>query len=283
MVKGAIMDYFDLIDNRATCRFFSDEPIPDDVLNRLLDAAAKAPSGGGFQNTSVIVVTDQDKKDRLAQLSRNQSFIAKAPINLIFCLDHRRTWLISQHEYAPKAPLVDFFELLLGVVDTSLSAHTLCLAAEAMGLRSCYNGNVIQQCDELCEMLSIPKYVVPVVMLTIGYPKGKSVVSNKFDYSFMTNYNEYKDSNIEQLYEAYRIKTSNQHSKITPDKVEQIRKNAEKLYGKEWADECVKRISNQDELTSFQYWLGCFYSNKAGDMTAEDYKEFFIKQGFEFA
>ncbi|MBE6019178.1 MAG: hypothetical protein E7230_02415 [Clostridiales bacterium] len=276
-------DIFGIIDERASCRVFSDELIPEEVMKQLMEAACKAPSGGGFQNTSAIIITDPEKKRELAKLSRNQEFIAKAPVNILFCLDHRRSWRISQYEYAPKAPEVDFFELYLGVVDTTIFAHTFCLAAEAMGLASCYNGNVIQQSDELCRLFSIPKYVVPVVMLTLGYPKGKRNTSEKFGPDVMFCKENYSDMAIDDLYGKYKEKTKDQHSMITEAKLEKIYETAKARFGEEWADECVKHIRQQDSLSSFQYWLGCFYPDKAGDMTAEDYKEFFRKQGFEFA
>jgi len=274
-------DLFTVLEHRATCRNFKTDPIPMEVLERLLAAAASAPSSGGFQNTCAIVVTDPEKKAALAHLSRDQAFVAKAPVDVIFCVDHRRTARIAAMDKAPKEPQIDFSQLLWGFTDAVISAQTFCLAAEAAGLRSCYNGNVIQQADELCRLFDIPKYVVPVIMLSVGYSKEENLrLSKKYPWQLMTHWERYSDADDETLQTAYAAKCGSERFPITEKKLEKLRDTAVRYHGEEWAQACAEQVRQQGELSSFQYWLGCFYSDKAGDMDAAAYLKFFEKQGF---
>lgn len=275
-------DIFDLLASRATCRNFSSDPIAPETLEKLYTCACSAPSGGGFQNISIIEVTEPQTKEKLVQLSRNQRFIAQAPVDLIFCIDHRRTWRIAQHEYAPKEPVVPFWSFIMGVIDAALSAQTLCLAAEALGLRSCFNGNVIQQSDELCRILNIPQYVLPVFMLTLGYPRANSLpLSPKYPSRTLVHRESYQDQPIEQLYTDYCRKTSGQHFQLSENRLKKICQTAERLFGSEWAEQCAARIQEQGELSSLQYWLGCFYADSAGDMTYKSFQKLYRKHSFE--
>lgn len=274
---------FDVLETRATCRNFLPDLIEEPVLEQMYSAAASAPSGGGFQNISIIEVSDEADKQRLAQFSRGQGFIAKAPINLVFCVDHRRTWRIAEHEYAPKDPVVDVFDFILGVVDAAISAQTLCLAGETLGVRSCFNGNILQQIDEICEMLSIPKYVLPVFMVTIGYPAGKAApLSGKYPWNLLVSRNRYCDMDMQELYAAYEKKTGTNHIKSRGTNLIKLYETAEKRYGAKWAKECMDRVQVRGELTPLQFWLGCFYAERAGSLDAETMKQLFHRQGFQW-
>ncbi|MCE5236647.1 MAG: nitroreductase family protein [Clostridiaceae bacterium] len=273
--------FFDLLDSRVTCRSFLPDPIPQDVMDDLMRAMCSAPSGGNFQNVSVIVVTDTEKKNVLSGMSRNQGFIAKAPANIVFCMDHRRQMRLSEFELAPKAQYVDTFDFLMGFVDASICAQTFLLAAEAKGLKCCFNGNVLQSSSRLSELLALPKYVVPVVMVTVGYPRTSNIKHMpKYGSDVMVHYNEYKDMEINDLYAAYSQKCGGEHFRLQPAKLDKVYATAQRLYGKEWADKCIAAIERQGYLSSLQYWLGCFYSDNAGNMNHGDYRAYYNNSGF---
>ena len=135
-------DLYELIEKRATCRAYKPDGIPDDVLNRVLEAGCKSPSGGGFQSISIIKITDPDKRKRLVDFSRGQKFVATAPVSLVFCVDYHRMRRVMEREPAPFRLQDQFKYLMMGVIDASICAQTMVLAAEAEGLASCYNGNI---------------------------------------------------------------------------------------------------------------------------------------------
>ncbi|HWQ58704.1 MAG TPA: nitroreductase family protein, partial [Clostridia bacterium] len=192
--SAAARDLFAVLKKRATCRNFRPDPIPDEVMERLLEAACTSASSGGFQRVSVVVVTGETKKKRLAELSRNQDFIAKAPANFVFCVDHRRMRRIAEYEDAPCPTEDSLATLWMGVVDATIAAQSMALAAETMGLRSCYNGNIVDMPLQMTELISLPHGVVPAIMLTVGYPAAKSAQSSrKYAPHVMVHAEEYSD------------------------------------------------------------------------------------------
>ena len=79
------MDIHDAIRTRRSVRAYRPDPIPEEVLTRVLDAARVAPSAGNGQPTRLILVTDAGAREKLAALCGNQSFIAEAPIVVVAC------------------------------------------------------------------------------------------------------------------------------------------------------------------------------------------------------
>ena len=140
---------YELIARRATCRAYRPEPIPEEVLNRVLEAGCKSPSSGGFQNISIIKITDPDKRRKLVDFSRGQKFLATAPGSVVFCVDYHRTEQILAREPAPFRLPDQFQNLVMGIVDASICAQTMVLAAEEEGLGSCYNGNILNVLDQI--------------------------------------------------------------------------------------------------------------------------------------
>ena len=103
--------FYDLVARRASCRSFLPDPIPEDVLRRVLNAGCQSPNGGGFQTYSILCIEDPEKKEALAGLCRNQRFIARAPMNLVFCIDFHRMEQVLRIEPAPFGKPADFKEL----------------------------------------------------------------------------------------------------------------------------------------------------------------------------
>ena len=64
------IDLFEAIDTQRGIRRFTPDPVPDELITRLVQAAIKAPSGGVRQGWSFIVIRDQDTKDRIGALYR---------------------------------------------------------------------------------------------------------------------------------------------------------------------------------------------------------------------
>ena len=163
------MNYLNMMKNRNSCRDFSDQPIDEEVLQRLLEASVCAPSSGGFQNYSIIKVTDSEKKQTLAKLCRKQGFIGKAPVNLVFCVDLHRERRIAQSCSVLPNIQYDYESFIMFVMDAAIAAQTLCMAAEAEGLGSVLIGNIVTNQKQVAELLNLPKQVLPVIMVSLGH------------------------------------------------------------------------------------------------------------------
>lgn len=154
---------------RKSMRVYTDEPIPADAKEAILLSAVNAPTAGNQQLYTIIDVTDQALKDALAESCDHQPFIATGKMVLVFCADCRKWYEGFRAAGAePRNPGVG--DLLLAVSDATIAAQNAVVAAESLGIGSCYIGDIMEQCETHREMLHLPEYVFPCCMLVFGYP-----------------------------------------------------------------------------------------------------------------
>ena len=154
---------------RKSVRAFLDRPIDQKEKNAILQAAVQAPTAGNQQLYTILDITDPALKEALAVSCDNQPFIAKAPMVLVFCADCKKWYDAYQMAgCSPREPGVG--DLMLAVTDTAIAAQNAVTAAESLGIGSCYIGDIMENCQIQRELLSLPEYVFPAVMLVLGYP-----------------------------------------------------------------------------------------------------------------
>lgn len=161
-----------LLAERKSVRVFENREIAPEVKDAILAAAMRAPTAGNMMLYSILDITDQSIKDRLAVTCDDQPFIATAKMVLIFCADYRR-W----HRKFRLAgcdggdvPAPELSDLLLAASDAVIAAHAACTAAESLGVGSCYIGDIIENFEEHRALLKLPPQTAPVCMLVFGYP-----------------------------------------------------------------------------------------------------------------
>ena len=154
---------------RKSVRAYEERPIEPEKKEMVIQAAIQAPSAGNMTLYSIIDVTDQKLKDTLAVTCDNQPFIAKAPMVLVFCADYRKWYdLFLQHEEEVRKPGMGDF--MLASCDALIAAQNAVVAASALGIGSCYIGDILERYETHRELLHLPKYVVPTAMVVFGYP-----------------------------------------------------------------------------------------------------------------
>jgi nitroreductase len=155
--------------NRKSVRAYTDEPVPEEMKRLILEAATQAPTAGNQQMYTILDITDQHLKDTLADTCDHQLFIASAPVVLIFCADFQKWYdAFCSVGCSPRTPGAG--DLLLATTDTVIAAQNAVVAAESLGLGSCYIGDILERCEDHRKLLNLPQYVVPVAMLVIGWP-----------------------------------------------------------------------------------------------------------------
>ena len=154
---------------RKSVRVFEEAPVSEEIRSMLLEAAFQAPTAGCQQLYTILDIRDPAEREELARLCDHQPFIAKAPVVLIFCADCQR-WLDAYEEagLAPRRPGAG--DLLLAVADAVIAAQNTVVAAESLGLGSCYIGDVLEHRERVKELLGMPEYAVPAAMLVMGWP-----------------------------------------------------------------------------------------------------------------
>lgn len=171
----------DTLEHRSSTRAFArdddDRPVAvtDEQRAAILHAASRAPSAGAMMMYSIVSIRERATLDRLADLCDHQPMIAKAPWALIFVVDYAKWIDLFEHvgcfepefvERTGKAP-----RRAPGLGDFAIAAQDAVIAAEALGLGSCYIGDVIENAEEVAELLDLPPYTMPLSMLIIGTPR----------------------------------------------------------------------------------------------------------------
>jgi FMN reductase (NADPH)/FMN reductase [NAD(P)H] len=168
----------ELLLNRKSVRVYDQREIGEEVKGELLAATLRAPTAGNLMLYSIIEVKEQAAKDTLVRTCDNQPFIAKAPLVLLFLADYQR-WvdyftasgveeLCEQEGNSMRTP--EEGDLFLACCDALIAAQTAVVAAEALGLGSCYIGDIMENYEEHRELFNLPRYVFPICLLCFGYP-----------------------------------------------------------------------------------------------------------------
>lgn len=154
---------------RKSVRAFTDREITPEHKREILLAAMAAPTAGNQQLYTILDITDQALKDRLAVTCDNQPFIRTAPMVLIFCADVQK-WYDAFLEGGCQPRLPRAGDLLLAVSDSNIAAQNAVTAAHSLGIGSCYIGDIMEKGEEHRALLQLPEYVFPAAMLVFGYP-----------------------------------------------------------------------------------------------------------------
>ena len=171
------------IERRTSTRAFTDEPVSDEQRQAILHAASRAPSAGAMMFYSMIVIDDEPTRSELCHICDDQPFMLKAPLWVLFVCDTRK-WqdlyesvgcyddpsLASTPAHAGyRQPGMGDF--MLGCQDAMCAAQTAVIAAESLGIGSCYIGDVIEHGERVAELLGLPPATVPLSLLVFGHKR----------------------------------------------------------------------------------------------------------------
>lgn len=154
------MSFETVVRRRAMIRAYTDAPVPEAKILRLLSYATRAPSAGNLQPWEFVIVRNRDIRARLAEASGGQKSVAGAPVVIVTCGDVER----GLKQYGPRAA---FFSL----VDTAFASLLVLLGAVEQGLGACFVGSYDPV--KVTEILGLPSHVHPVGLITIGYSAEK--------------------------------------------------------------------------------------------------------------
>jgi len=164
----------DTIKDHRSIRQYLDKDVPNELIDEIIKSAQAMPNSINGQQTSVIVVRDKKKKEKLAELVGNQEYVAKAPVFLVFVMDFYRTFLAGEKTGFKQVIHEDIEGILAGSVDVGIALGASVVAAESLGLGTVPIGGIRKNPEEVIELLGLPKYTFPMVGLVIGYPADKS-------------------------------------------------------------------------------------------------------------
>jgi nitroreductase len=151
------MDFFKIIEERRSMRKYAGTPVEEEKLNKILEAASRAPSAGNLQAYKIYIIRKLEKRQALVKAAWDQEFLAEAPLVLVFCAEPDR----SAVKYGERGAT------LYTLQDATIACAYSQLAAKALGLDSVWVGAFDEAA--VSEIAHIPSTLRPVVMLPIGY------------------------------------------------------------------------------------------------------------------
>jgi nitroreductase len=197
----------DTIFEHRTIRKYKSDPIPDNILNNILEAGFRASTTGNMQVYSIIVTKNQENRKELCSLHFNQKMVEEAPVLLTFCADFNRfnKWC-NQRQAEPGYD--NFLSFFTAAIDALLVAQNVALAAESYGLGICYLGTTTYQADKLIDFFKCPQGVVPITTLVVGYPDEKPELTDRLPYEGIVHNEIYNDYSSESIDNIYKMKES---------------------------------------------------------------------------
>ena len=203
----------DSLKTRRSIRKYADKPVGEDLLRRLLAVAERTQTMGNMQLYSVVVTRDKEMKQRLAPAHFNQPMVTQAPVVLTVCADFNRT--VRWAEQRNAVPGYDnFLSFLNAATDALLFTQTFCNLAEAEGLGICYLGTTLYMPSQIIDVLQLPRLVMPVATLTVGWPDEHPEQTDRLPLDAMVHeevYRDYSPADIDFYYKEKEALPENRH------------------------------------------------------------------------
>ncbi|MFO7722927.1 MAG: NADPH-dependent oxidoreductase [Bacteroidales bacterium] len=191
--------------SHRTIRKYKNDPVPDHMLQDILNAAIRTSTTGNMQVYSIIVTTDPEKKAALHKLHFSQQMVLDAPMLLTFCADFNRFNLWCRQRHAEPG-YDNFLSFFTAAIDALIASQNAAVAAEAHGLGICYLGTTTYQADKLIDFFGLPKGVVPVTTLVVGYPDEDPGLTDRLPLEAVVHYEKYNDYSREMIDQLYAEK-----------------------------------------------------------------------------
>ena len=250
----------DLINKRVSLRKYADKEVSDEVLDVVLNSAMRAPTAGNVMMYSMIVVRDEEKKKKLSKTCDNQPFIANAPVIIIFLADaHRlnRYFKVSGvEEYCAKKHeeirTPDLAQLFLAAGDAFIAAQNAVIAAESLGLGTCYIGDIVENYEVHREMFNLEDWTMPVAMLCLGYyPENyPRVIQSRFDKKYIVFNEKYRDLSNEEFEDMYK----DLEAKMPKTNIYGAKNFGQNLYGRKFGSHFMEEMDKSLKL-AVDKWL----------------------------
>lgn len=206
-------DMLDTLMKRRTIRKYSDKEVSEELLNNLLNASARTQTMGNLQLYSVVVTRDPQMKEKLSPAHFNQPMVKGAPVVLTICADFNRTSVWCCNRKAEPG-YSNFLSFVNAASDALLYTQTFCNLAEEAGLGVCYLGTTVYMPGMIIDALQLPKLVMPVATITVGWPGEEPSLSDRLPLASFVHserYIDYTPQSIDEYYDDKEHLAENQH------------------------------------------------------------------------
>ena len=193
------------IQNRTSIRKYSSREVSDELLNRLLEEAERTPTMGNLQLYSVVITRSEEGKKALAPAHFYQPMVTGAPVVLTICADYRRTTLWAENRKAHPG-YDNILSFMNAATDALLFTQTFCNLAEEEGLGTCFLGTTVYMPKMIIDTLKLPKLVMPVATITLGWPDEQPAQSERLPLRSIIHQETFEDYTPEKIDDFYAEK-----------------------------------------------------------------------------
>jgi len=191
-----------LLRSHTSVRKYTGEAISKETVVDLIQTAQMAASSHFVQAYSVIWVTDEEKKQKLGELSKNDFQFQTAGAAFLFCVDFKRLQVAGQkHGVDIVADSAE--NVLVGIADVGIFAQNFVIAAEDAGYGICYIGGARNNPREISELFNLPEYVFPLFAMTIGTPTKRNETKPRLPVEAVLHENGYDAQKYDVLLDEY--------------------------------------------------------------------------------
>jgi nitroreductase len=198
-MKSQNAKLLDLFFARKSIRKFKSKRVSESVVRRIVDVGQRAPSACNLQTYTIVWVRDAQKKRQVWDACDVPKGIRGAPVVFVICADVRRLARVLDYSGSDHCLRHGYGVQLkiMSVVDASLMAENMVMAAECLGLGSVFIGSALAN-SEVIGVLKLPKGVLPLTLLCVGYADEAPPVRPRWALSSMMLVDQYRDqSNTE--------------------------------------------------------------------------------------
>lgn len=241
-----------LMRNRRSIRTFSDKEISNDILEDILLSARQAPSSINAQQTSLIVIKDKERLEKIEQICNGFAKTSQAQAFIIIAMDFYKTNVaieaLGQKQYVQES----IEGVITGAVDAGIMAEAISVAAESYGIGNTMIGAIRNDPQQIIDLCQLPKYTFPLLGIMLGYPDDSVALNHPKQRLDAETFIHHEHYHSEQLLE--HIQDYDQFM----DKMNQER--------------------NLSHLSNYSQQLSKFYTHPR----LEKVKETLEKQGFDY-
>ena len=203
--------------NHRSIRKYKSDPIDEKLLKEILQAGIRASNTGNMQLYSIIVTKDENLKNQLWEAHFKQDMVKQAPVLLTFVADINRFHRWCELRNAGTA-YDNFLWFYNATIDAVIAAQNVAIEAEDKGLGICYLGTTTYMARKIIEILNLPKGVVPVTSLVLGYPDETPELTDRLPFDAVIFDEKYSELTEKQIDKMWKEK---ENSKLTKKLIEE--------------------------------------------------------------
>lgn len=198
--------------DHVSVRAFKDTSLTDSQKETLVTAARSGSSSNFVQAFSIIDISDAALRSELAAITNSAPYVNQTGVFYVFVADLYRQATLLEANGESLAGIQSMESLMVSIVDATIAAQNMAVAAESLDLGICYIGGIRNDIDKVAKLLDLPPFTVPVFGLTIGHPVSKNDPKPRMPQKNQVAENHYPREQFANL-SAYEEQTAAYYAK----------------------------------------------------------------------